>query len=290
MKKDPVVEDPVNLYMHRPLAYAFVKSIFHTSMTPNQVTVLAIIVGVSAGMCWLYGSSVAMVLGGVLLWASAILDGADGILARAKKLDSPFGRALDGAADGIVAIFTVLPGFAHIYIQDHSKWWMLVLAVPAILSALMHLYTYDFYKESFLFFTRPGNNKDGQNLPDVEKRVEKIEEEGGPILTRWAMRYALLGMMQSQHRIIELFNPAAIREGKAFERTESTAARYREINALPMRLWTVVSLAPHSYIMAICGMFDRLDIYLWIRLVFMNMVYAIAAVVQRRATLKTLQD
>ena len=38
-----------------------------------------------------------MIAAGALLWTAAILDGADGILARAKGQASQFGRALDGA-------------------------------------------------------------------------------------------------------------------------------------------------------------------------------------------------
>ena len=47
-----------------------------------------------------------MVWGGALLWISAIMDGADGILARAKNMQSAFGRALDGTADMVVGLST----------------------------------------------------------------------------------------------------------------------------------------------------------------------------------------
>src|SRR5687767_10616973 len=91
--KSREVEDPVNLWVHRPLAYAFVSAVYRTSITPNQVTFMAMAVGVLAASCWVYGSPAALVAGGVLLWLSAILDGADGILARAKRMSSPAGRA-----------------------------------------------------------------------------------------------------------------------------------------------------------------------------------------------------
>src|SRR5262245_59422827 len=101
--KSRAVEDPVNLWVHRPLAYAFVALVFRTSITPNQITLLALLVGFAASACWFIGTPDMMFWGGALLWSSAILDGADGILARAKQLFSDLGRALDGAADMIVA-------------------------------------------------------------------------------------------------------------------------------------------------------------------------------------------
>ena len=42
------VEDPVNLWLHRPLAYLFARAVYRTPMTPNQVTLLAMFVGVAA--------------------------------------------------------------------------------------------------------------------------------------------------------------------------------------------------------------------------------------------------
>ena len=92
------VEDPVNVWLHRPLAYAFVALVYRTPLTPNQVTLLAMIFGLAAGSLWLVGSPTLMLVGGVLLWTSSILDGADGILARAKQMQSELGRALAGRA------------------------------------------------------------------------------------------------------------------------------------------------------------------------------------------------
>jgi hypothetical protein len=42
--------------------------------------------------------------------------------------------------------------------------------------------------------------------------------------------------------------------------------------------------------MAICGMADRLDIYFWLRLVGMNVVFAVVLVWQRRATRRTMEE
>lgn len=57
-----------------------------------------------------------------------------------------------------------------------------------------------------------------------------------------------------------------------------------------MRLWALTSLAPHSYLMAICAMLNRLDIYLFIRVFVMNGIFVIAAVWQRHATHRTIEE
>ncbi|NOY92391.1 MAG: CDP-alcohol phosphatidyltransferase family protein [Deltaproteobacteria bacterium] len=124
------VEDPINIYVHRPLAYAFVAAIYRTPMTPNMVTFLSICVGFVSGAMFLKGTPTAMVVAGICLWTSAILDGADGFLARAKNLSSPFGRALDGSADMIVAIVTVIPAVIHLWLKHHDP-LLIGLSVPS---------------------------------------------------------------------------------------------------------------------------------------------------------------
>ena len=166
------VEDPVNRYVHRPLAYLFVRAIFRTRITPNMITLSTVVIGFIAGCAFIWGTPAAMFAGGACLWAAAILDGADGILARAKDLQSEFGRALDGSADTLVAAFTVLPAFYHIWVTSYNPYY-LALMVPALGLTVVHLATYDFYKESYLRGTRPGQGGEGQSA-DAAKGVRQL--------------------------------------------------------------------------------------------------------------------
>ncbi len=284
--KSREVEDPVNIFVHRPLAYAFVAAIYRTSITPNAVTFLAMLTGIVAGAMWLVGTPGAMIAGGLLLWAAAILDGADGILARAKKMQSQFGRALDGTADMVVAIATVLPGFYHLWLKEHDVAQLAVM-VPAIALTVVHLNLYDYYKESYLRMTRPGRGGEGDDPAAVEKRIREAKDLGA--VTRFAANQ-MLGYVQNAQRLVRLTNPQALREGRSVVVDERTAAIYRKHNAAPMQLWALVSLAPHSYLLAICGMFDRLDVYLWVRLFVMNAFFLVLLVWQRRATEKTMRE
>lgn len=285
------VEDPVNLWFNRPLAYAFVALIYRTRLTPNQVTVLATLVGVTAGAFWLAGTPLAMLLGGIVLWTAGILDGADGILARAKSMQSEFGRALDGSLDFVVVIVSLSGALAHLWLKHHDP-MMLLLVIPAFLLTLPHIYLYDFYKESYLRMTRPGRGGECDEVEQVVARVDRLEADGAPWLVRFVMRTLYVPLLINERRLVGRTNPAAlhttVRGGP--RTTEAIASVYRAHNAGPMRLWTLVSLAPHTYLLAICAMFDRLDVYLWVRLVAMNAVFVVALVWQRRASERTLLE
>jgi len=281
------VEDPVNRYLHRTLAYLFVRSIFRTSITPNMITLSSVVVGLVAGCAFLWGTPTAMFVGGVCLWTAAILDGADGILARAKNLHSEFGRALDGSADVLVAVFTVFPAFYHIWVTHHNP-YHLVLMVPALGLTVVHLATYDFYKESYLQATRPGQGREGRDADEIGETVRAADDEGRII--QMAIKFILVPHLERQKAILGWLNPDAWRLSQLLQGDPQTAEIYRKDNRWPMRLWALVSLAPHTYLMAICAMFDRLDVYLFIRVFLMNGIFIVAAVWQRHATSKTIEE
>lgn len=281
------VEDPVNRYVHRTLAYLFVRSIFRTRITPNMITLSTVIIGFMAGCAFIWGTPAAMFAGGIGLWAAAILDGADGILARAKDLQSEFGRALDGSADALVAVFTVFPAFYHIWVTSHNPYY-LALMVPALGLTVVHLATYDFYKESYLRGTRPGQGGEGHDADKISETVEAARTKG-PVV-QMAMKYILVPHLMRQKAIVNWLNPDAWRLSQLLQSDEQTAEIYRKANVWPMRLWALVSLAPHSYLMAICAMFNRLDIYLFIRVFLMNGIFLVAVIWQRHATSRTIEE
>jgi hypothetical protein len=280
------VEDPINLWFNRPLAYAFVALVYRTPITPNQVTLLSIVVGAAAAACWWQGGEAAMLWGGILLWASAILDGADGILARAKQQFSPVGRALDGSADLIVALFVAIAAGHHLWMKHHSV-LLVALIVPIVVTTSLQVHLYDYYKESFLLRTRPDWNGVPERISDVHARIAGQESSRAPWLHRRAMRL-YLDLIVGQTRAVALADPAGSREDRTFRVSPRSTADYRRFNLGPLRVWTAISLAPHTYLFAIFGMLDRLDVYLWTRLIGGNLLLVLAILWQRRASTRTL--
>lgn len=284
--KSRAVEDPVNLWVHRPLAYAFVALVFRTSITPNQITLLALLVGCMASVCWFVGTPAMMFWGGVLLWTSAILDGADGILARAKQMFSDLGRALDGAADMIVAAVSLAAAFTHLWVRHHdiAQAW---LAPIAIATSVVHVELYDYYKESFMKMTNPAWDGRPERVADAQARLDAVRSNRGGFAA-FIASHLYVGLVTAQTRAVALLDPAGSREHLRFTVNEQTVELHRSNNARVMKLWSLVSLAPHSYLISLCGMFDRLDIYLWLRVFGANALFVMIILMQRRASRRTL--
>ncbi len=282
------VEDPVNLWVHRPLAYAFVALIYRTPITPNQITLLAMLVGIASGACWYVGTPQLMVVGGILLWSSAILDGADGILARAKRMFSDLGRALDGSADTVVALATVPVGFYHVWVHGHQLLHVAMMPI-ALITSVIHIELYDFYKESYMQRVNPEWSGKPERLAEVEARLPPLVAAKAH-WTSIVATHMYIGLVTAQTRVVARTNPMGAREHLRFPVNAETVRIYRKHNLGPMRLWAMISLAPHSYLMSICAMFDRLDIYLWLRVVAANVIFVVVLLWQRVASRRTHEE
>ncbi len=287
--KSKEVEDPVNLWLHRPLAYAFVAAVYRTPITPNQVTFLAMAVGLTAASCWVYGTKASMLAGGILLWVSAILDGADGILARAKKMSSAFGRALDGVADMVVGFSTSVAALVHILLHDDvPPTWLVIGGIAAIVCTVFQLNLYDAYKELYLRATRVGTGGESHSSVEISEVNKTAEVKQGAWYTRLSMEF-YADYLGKQERFTQRTNPWGFRLLAArWPVSEESATAYRQHNKFPMSLWISISLAPHSYLFAIAGMLDMLLPYIVFRLTIVNGVAAVALLLQRRASRSTL--
>jgi len=88
-----------NTWIHKIARVTIVRPLAKTSVTPNQVTTVRIIAGVSAATALAYGNPEWSAYGALLFMLSMLLDRADGDLARMTGRTSPGGHTYDLFAD-----------------------------------------------------------------------------------------------------------------------------------------------------------------------------------------------
>jgi 1L-myo-inositol 1-phosphate cytidylyltransferase / CDP-L-myo-inositol myo-inositolphosphotransferase len=76
-----------------------------TAISPNQVTIVSILIGIAGGCCFATGRPEIAALGAILFLASTIIDGCDGEIARLTFRESVFGARLDILGDNLVHLF-----------------------------------------------------------------------------------------------------------------------------------------------------------------------------------------
>lgn len=100
-------DGPVSRYINRRISglitYLILK--FNIPITPNQVSLISFLVGISASILYLTGNPIA---GGVMVQLSSIIDGVDGELARVRGLHSRVGAFIDAVLDRIVDVTVII--------------------------------------------------------------------------------------------------------------------------------------------------------------------------------------
>jgi phosphatidylglycerophosphate synthase len=101
-----------NVYVCRPVAALFVYALQGTRVAPNQVTFFSLLVATAAAACFLcLAWPLGLWLGVAVYELSYVFDKVDGMLARARGVQSPTGHLLDFLMDEIKA-FLILAAVA----------------------------------------------------------------------------------------------------------------------------------------------------------------------------------
>lgn len=116
-----------------PIIESGANTFIKLNLTPNNVTVLALILGVLTSVFVYFDMEI---IGVILLWVSGYLDAVDGAMARKTNKTSSFGTLMDITFDRIVEVSIILViGFKHIDIRMN----LIILAISIILSMTIFL-------------------------------------------------------------------------------------------------------------------------------------------------------
>ncbi len=252
-------EEVIDLLFFRPLAFIFVKLIYPTSLTPNQISVFSMIFGILAGVSIGLGSVESVFMGGILLATSSMLDCADGQLARLKKNGTLFGRLLDGTID-YVSTFSVFLGigFWGAYVWGNPLQWWLIIIVSGITYAVQAGLV-DFYRSEYISNTEAKPNFVENELESFQQEYDAINRRGGqPVSKLLLSLYINYSKIQNAKK-------------KASDTKQVLPDEYVKNNKILVRLWNLNGTATHAFILIICALLYRLNWYIWYILIFGNL-------------------
>ncbi|MGC4088887.1 MAG: CDP-alcohol phosphatidyltransferase family protein [Polyangiaceae bacterium] len=233
------VEEPIDVWVHRPLAYLLSKALYPTPISPNLVTVISIIWGLVASVYMFVDTPWHLQIAGVSLFLSAVFDCADGQLARMRGTSSVLGRMLDGAADLVVSSVSVVGGTYLVWKATHASPLqdaiVIALCVVTIVTGSLHTSNYDHYKNIFLRMTHP---KYGEG-EDYELALERYRATAANASLAIRLVWPLyLLYIKRQRDYVERFDPyTKVRFAPLPPFNEADAALYREHAGPAMRLW-----------------------------------------------------
>jgi phosphatidylglycerophosphate synthase len=125
----------IDKYLNRPLAGLIVKLVYNTRIKPDQITVVSLFIGLIGAFFYSLGEYRYFIIGGILFQASSIIDGADGMLARARGETSRYGAFLDLMFDRILDFVTLFAMSLGVYTYYDS----IVLLIVGLAGAGFYL-------------------------------------------------------------------------------------------------------------------------------------------------------
>ncbi len=173
--KGRAVEEWLDLHFFRPIGIRIARALYPTGISPDQVTLWSLLIGLVAGHLFVYRDRWIDVIGFVLFIVSDVFDSADGQLARLRGTSTRFGRALDGINDNLRFVNLYL----HLmYRLAHGGvgWWGVLLVALAGLAHTYQSAAADFIRNAFLYL---GVGKGGELVFPRSVKLMRLLRAGG---------------------------------------------------------------------------------------------------------------
>jgi hypothetical protein len=282
------VEEILDLVLFRPLAFIFVKATFSFNIKPDQVSVVAMIFGSTAGVLFGFGSFTLVITGAVLYFLSNVLDCADGQIARLKHNGTKVGRIVDGFIDYIVSTFVFLGiafGLVNQFSQGNINLWgnsflqinpyiyIWLLSIAGGISSAMQAFYFDFYRNKFLevAFGKASGILDEINEFTEEKR--KFTED--PKYANF-MEKILINVYLWYSRL-----QLNIQKDHENNKNKPDAKEYYRKNKLLLRLWSFMGSTTHITLCVIFGFMNNLEAFLIFCILPLNLLMLSLYFIQR---------
>lgn len=176
--KSSDTEETFDLIFYRPIGYCWALIAEKLRITPNMITIAAIILGIASAVCF-YFDDLWLNIAGVflLVWANSF-DSADGQLARMTGQHSRLGRILDGLCGEIW--FTAI--YAAICLRENHTGgffpqYPLLIWIFAAFTGLCHgiqVAMADYYRQFHLFFLKGKDGSELENGAHLRQEYKKM--------------------------------------------------------------------------------------------------------------------
>ena len=185
--KSTDTEEFIDIHFYRPIGYCWALFFRKLHVTPNQITIASIFIGIAAGVCYYFDSIYINLLGiFLLIWANSY-DSADGQLARMTGQKSELGRILDGACGD----FWFITIYLAIVFRLWPEWnfWILLLAVTTGYCHGKQAAMADYYRNVHLLFLKGKNGSELHNSKELAIKYPFISWKKQPLVKFFEFSY-----------------------------------------------------------------------------------------------------
>lgn len=263
------VEEPLDLFFYRPIAFAIVKLFYRLPVTPNQVTFLSLGAGLVAAYYFSLGTADGFFAGAIWYALANILDCCDGMLARLQGSGSPLGRLVDGIVDWViaVAIFIGLGIGLEGATGDPTVWYLVVAG--GITSAL-HAVVFDSQQQEYISNVRGKASYQTFELERVREELRHLEDSK-------SSRYRK-GVLLIYLQYLKVQERTQVRPGT---REQFPPEVFRDHNRRIIRWWTLLGTTTNRSLLILAALFNATPVFLWVVVIAGNL-FLLFMILQQR--------
>ena len=249
--KHMVFDETLTLYILRPIAFIFVKLFYPTNITPNQVSMMSIIVGMLSGYFFSRGDVTSYIIAGILYFFCLVLDCVDGMIARLKKNGTPVGRIVDGFADYVVGVSVYIGlaiGFSKGIVSiEFWPYHPTILLLIAAASHIFHAMIVDYYRVEFMSHGLGKVTSVWDERKIFTEEMDRIKHMPG----KWLDKILIAVYLGYSHLQIFRLN----------EKEKYNRRAYYKSNKFMILLWFWIGPTAHVFVLIIAAILFRPIIY-----------------------------
>ncbi len=263
-------EEILDLYFFRPLSFLFVKLIYSTNITPNQISVVSMFFGILTGVLFGFGSYQFFVFGAIALLISNILDCADGQLARLKKNGTGIGRIIDGFIDYVtgLSIFAGIGIGLSVATGNYAYVWILTAA--AGFSRVLQNMLFDNYRNMYLIYVYDRGSNIPREIEEYTRLKRMLEKTKGRYVEKFLVniyiKYSSVQKNTAQDKVLKV-----------------SSDEYKKKNAMLLRAWSWIGSTTHLAAVAVACFTNRVEYYLWAVITLGNVYLIVMYIIQKSA-------
>lgn len=261
-------EEILDLIIFRPISFILVKVIYHTSITPNQISSVALIFGILAGVFYGFGTHTFFLLASASFFICNTLDCMDGQLARLKKNGTKIGRIIDGFIDYVTSISVFIGiGIAMTAITGNAlNSWL--LTIGAGLSKAAQNMFFDHYRNMYLEYVYHKAPSVDEEIAEYSEERDNLRDTKGKYMEKFLiwiyLSYSMFQKNSTKH--IEL---------------KVSPEEYMVKNKLLLRVWSWLGSTTHMVVLIVFSVLNRIDIYLILTITLGNLLFMILLIWQK---------
>lgn len=261
-------EEILDLIIFRPIAFLFVKLIYNTNITPNQISIVAMLFGILSGVLYGFGTYSFFLLGAASFFICNTLDCMDGQLARLKKNGTKIGRVIDGFIDYITSISIFLGiGIAMTAITGNALYSWLLTISAGISKAMQNMF-FDHYRNMYLEYVYHKTSGVDEEIAEYSEEKERLKNIKGKQIEKFLiyiyLSYSAFQKNSTKYRILNV-----------------TPQEYKSKNKLLLRVWSWIGSTTHMVVLIVFTILNRIDLYLIITITLGNIMLAILLLWQK---------